>query len=133
MGIEFNGKGNVNNNLFINGGIKPQQTNGKEKVEVNITDNKAVGEFGNKLLDQVQPRFIQAAKIPETDRAELNEMFTMAGIKNPKMPTVAQYASIAKQVVTATKELDDVTTTTHTEDLFNSAEFGTLNDLFGIS
>ncbi len=133
MGIEFNGKGNVNNNLFINGGIKPQQTNGKEKVEVNITDNKAVGEFGNKLLDQVQPRFIQAAKIPETDRAELNEMFEMAGIKNAKMPTVAQYASIANQVGTATTALDELMTTTHTEDLFNSAEFGTLNDLFGIS
>ena len=131
MGIEFNG--NVNNNLFISGGTKPQQVNGKENVEVNITDNKAVGEFGNKLLDQVQPRFIQAAKIPEPDRAELNEMFTMAGIKNPKMPTVAQYASITNHVVTATKELDEVMTTTHTEDLFNSAEFGTLNDLFGIS
>ena len=133
MGIEFNGKGNVNNNLFINGGIKPQQTNGKEKVEVNITDNKAVGEFGNKLLDQVQPRFIQAAKIPETDRAELNEMFAMAGIKNAKMPTVPQYKSIANQVDTATTALDELRTTTHTEDLFNSVEFGTLNDLFGIS
>ena len=133
MGIEFNGKGNVNNNLFINGGIKPQQTNGKEKVEVNITDNKAVGEFGNKLLDQVQPRFIQAAKIPETDRAELNEMFAMAGIKNAKMPTVPQYKSIANQVDTATTALEELRTTTHTEDLFNSPEFGTLNDLFGIS
>ena len=131
MGIEFNGK--VNNNLFINGGIKPQQTNGKEKVEVNITDNKAVGEFGNKLLDQVQPRFIQAAKIPETDRAELNEMFEMAGIKNAKMPPVAQYARIANQVGTVTTALDELMTTTHTEDLFNSAEFGRLNDLFGIS
>lgn len=133
MGIEFNGKGNVNNNLFVNGGIKPQQTAGKEKVEVNITDNKAIGEFGNKLLDQVQPRFVQAAKIPETDKTELTEMFEMAGIKNAKMPTVAQYANIINHVVIATTGLDNLWTITHTEDLFKSPEFGTLNNLFGIS
>ncbi len=133
MGIEFNGKGNVNNNVFVNGGIKPQNTVGKEKVEVNITDNKAIGEFGNKLLDQVQPRFIEAAKIPETDRAELAEMYALAGIKNPKMPTVAQYASIASQVGAATTALDELTTTTNAENLFNSPDFGLLDNIFGIS
>ena len=130
--VSVSGNGNVNNNVFVNGGIKPQNNVGKEKVEVNITDNKAKGEYGEKLLEQVQPRFVQAAKIPETDRAELTEMLAMAGIKNPKMPTVAQYASIAAQVGVATTALDEFTTTTNAETLFNSPDFGVLNNIFGI-
>ncbi len=133
MAFEINGNGNVNKNLFVTSGTKAQNTSGAEKVEVNITDNKHIGEYGDKLLEQVQPGFVQASRIPETDRAELSEMFAMAGIKNPKMPTVAQYASIANNVGGAVAALDELTTTQHTEQLFGSSEFNVLKDIFGIS
>ncbi len=131
MGIEFNG--NVNNNIFVNSGIKPQTVSDKSKVEVNITDNRHLGEFGDKLLEQVQPRFVETAKISEKDSVQLQDMFELAGIKNPKMPTAAQYTSITNQVNDAIKSLDKLTTTTHTEDLFNSTEFSTLKDILGIA
>ncbi len=133
MAFEINGNGNVNKNLFVTGNTKTQNTSGTEKVEVNITDNKHIGEFGDKLLEQVQPGFVQASRIPETDRAELSELYAMAGIKNPKMPTAAQYASIANNVGGAVAALDELSTTTHTEQLFSSPEFNVLNDIFGIS
>lgn len=131
--VSINGDGNVNNNLFVSGGVKPHHIAGQEKVDVKIADNKHIGEFGEKLLEQVQPKFVQAAKIPETDRAELATMFAMAGIKNPKMPTIAQYRSVAAQVGTATTALDELTTTTNAENLFNSPDFGLLDNIFGIS
>lgn len=131
MGIEFNG--NVNKDLFIGHGVQSKETNRIDKTDVKFIDNKHIGEFGDKLLEQVQPRFIQTAKIPETDAKELNEMFAMAGIKNPKMPTVAQYASISGHVGTAVKSLDEVTTTNNAEDLFKTRAFNALNGLFGIA
>ena len=133
MAFEINGNGNVNKNLFVTGNTKTQNTSGTEKVEVNIPDNKHIGEFGDKLLEQVQPGFVQASRIPETDRAELSEMFAMAGIKNPKMPTAVQYASIANNLEGAVAALDELSTTTHAEQLYSSREFNVLNDIFGIS
>ena len=133
MAFEISGNGNVNKNLFVTGNTKAQNTSGTEKVEVNITDNKHIGEFGDKLLEQVQPGFVQASRIPEADRAELSEMFAMAGIKNPKMPTVAQYASIANSARGVETALDKLSTTTHTEQLYSSREFTELNNIFGIS
>ncbi len=132
MAFEISGNGNVNKNLFVTGNTKAQNTSGTEKVEVNITDNKHIGEFGDKLLEQVQPGFVQASRIPEADRAELSEMFAMVGIKNPKMPTVAQYTSIANHVGGAVTALDGLTTTTNAEQLFKSPEFSVLNDIFGV-
>ena len=133
MAFEINGNGNVNKNLFVTGNTKTQNTSGTEKVEVNIPDNKHIGEFGDKLLEQVQPGFVQASRIPETDRAELSEMFAMAGIKNPKMPTAVQYASIVNNVGGVVAALDELSTTTHAEQLYSSREFNVLNDIFGIS
>ena len=120
MAFEINGNGNVNKNLFVTGNTKTQNSSGTEKVEVNITDNKHIGEFGDKLLEQVQPGFVP-------------ELYAMAGIKNPKMPTAAQYASITNNVGSAVAALDELSTTTHTEQLFSSREFNVLNNIFGIS
>ncbi len=131
-GIEFGKGNNVQGNPYIQGSTP----NIKGKTEINnvpVTDNKAIGEFGDKLLDQVQPRFVEAARIDAVDAKELTEMFAMAGIKNPKMPTVAQYASVSGHVAEATKGIDDLLTTNNTQALFDSPEFNTLNKLFGIS
>ena len=133
MVSSINGNGNVNNNVFINGGLKTQNNTGTEKIDINIADNKAFGEFGNKLLDQVQPTFIQTAKLPEEDRSEISEMFTIAGINKAKMPTAAQYASISNQVNNFVTNFDELTTTNNAENLFNSKEFKTLNSFFGIA
>ena len=130
--VSINGNGNVNNNLFVNNGLQPQHVKGNENIEVKIADNKAIGEFGDKLLNQVMPGFVRTSKIPETDRKDLTEMFAMAGVKNPKMPTAAQYASISNSVGTVETGLDKLNTANHTADLFNSPEFGTLNNIFGI-
>ena len=132
MAFEINGNGIVNKNLFVTD-KKTQNTSGTEKVEVNITDNKHIGEFGDKLLEQVQPGFVQASRIPETDRAELLELSAMAGLKNLKMPTADQYARIAYDVEGTVKALDELSTTTHTEQLYSSREFTALNNIFGIS
>ena len=133
MAFEINGNGNVNKNLFVTGNTKTQNTSGTEKVEVNITDNKHIGEFGDKLFEQVQPGFVQASRIPETDRAGLLELSAMAGLKNLKMPTADQYARIAYDVEGTVKALDELSTTTHTEQLYSSREFTALNNIFGIS
>ena len=131
--VSINGNGNVNNNLFVNNGLQPQHVKGNENIEVKIADNKAIGEFGDKLLNQVMPGFVRTSKIPETDRKDLTEMFAMAGVKNPKMPTAAQYASISNSVETVETGLDKLNTTNHARDLFNSPEFGALNDIFNIA
>lgn len=131
--VSINGNGNVNNNLFVNNGLQPQHVKGNENIEVKIADNKAIGEFGDKLLNQVMPGFVQTSKIPETDRKDLTEMFAMAGVKNPKMPTAAQYASISNSVGTVVPGLDKLNTTNHANDLFNSPQFGVLNDIFNIA
>lgn len=130
MAFEINRYGNVNN-LFSADKTKPKNTSRTEKV--NITDNKHIGEFGDKLLEQVQPGFVQASRIPETDRAELLELSAMAGFKNLKMPTADQYARIAYNVEGTVKALDELSTTTHTEQLYSSREFTELNNIFGIS
>ena len=129
--------GNGSDNLFVRKNVTPNvtpsDTTKVTKTDVPITDNKVVGEYGAKLLEQVQPRFVTTARIPETDAAELTEMFAMAGIKAPKMPTVAQYASISNHVADFTTGLDNLNTTNNVEDLYGSAEFATLDQLFGIS
>lgn len=131
--VSINGNGNVNNNLFVNNGLQPQHVKGNENIEVKIADNKAIGEFGDKLLNQVMPGFVRTSKIPETDRKDLTEMFAMAGVKNPKMPTAVQYASISNSVGTVETGLDKLNTTNHANDLFNSPQFGVLNDIFNIA
>lgn len=125
------------NKDYSNGIIQPssQQVSapkGKVQTENIVADNKVIGEFGNKLLEQVQPRFVQAAQIPAEDAADLKEMFAMAGIKNPKMPTVKQYASVAEHVGNVTQSIDDLATTNNVEILFQSDAFKALENLFGI-
>lgn len=132
MAFEINGNGIVNKNLFVTD-KKTQNSSGTKKVEGNIPDNKHIGEFGDKLLEQLQPGFVQASRIPETDRAELLELSAMAGLKNLKMPTADQYARIAYDVEGTVKALDELSTTTHTEQLYSSREFTELNNIFGIS
>ena len=134
MGIEFDGKGNgINGGFFVRRNETPKEPPKIETVDVKATDNKPIGEYGEKLLDQVQPRFITAARIPEADAVELTEMYAMAGIKAPKMPTVAQYASISNHVTDFTRGIDDLDTTNNAQALFNSDEFRILDDIFGIS
>ena len=129
--------GNGSDNLFVRKNVTPNvtpsDTTKVTKTDVPITDNKVVGEYGEKLLEQVQPRFVTAARIPETDAAELTEMYAMAGIKAPKMPTVAQYASISNHVADFTTGLDNLNTTNNVKELYGSAEFAILDQLFGIS
>lgn len=133
MGIEFQGNGNsIGSNFFIRKDSNAGETQRTENVNVPMTDNKVVGEYGDKLLDQVQPRFIEAARISEADALDLRKMFEMAGVKNPKMPTVAQYASVSRHLATVTQAMDELITTNNVRDLYDSPEFNKLNDLFDI-
>lgn len=112
--------------------IQPTGTQRAEKTEVPVTDNKVIGEYGDKLLEQVQPTFVQAAKISKTDAAELNEMFAMAGIKKPIMPTVVQYDRIANCDKASEEKIDNLTASNSIHDLFESEGFGKFNKLFNI-
>jgi len=133
MGIEFQGNGNsIGSNFFIRKDSNAGETQRTENVNVPMTDNKVVGEYGDKLLDQVQPRFIEAARISEADALDLRKMFEMAGVKNLKMPTVAQYASVSRHLATVTQAMDELITTNNVRDLYDSPEFNKLNDLFDI-
>ncbi len=134
MGIEFEGKGNnINGGFFVRRNETPKETPRIETVDVKATDNRPIGEYGDKLLEQVRPRFVTAARIPETDAAELTEMFAMAGITAPKMPTVAQYTSISNHVADFSRDFDDLETTNNAVALFESQDFATLDNIFGIS
>ena len=129
--VSVNGNENVNNRWFVRNDIKSSEV--KKTNEIVTPDSRAIGEYGDQLLEQVQATFVQAARIPEFDRLQLTEMFAMAGITKPKMPTVAQYASIANQVGNFTQDFDKLTTTNNAERLFGSKEFEALNNMFGIS
>ena len=130
--VSVNGNGNVNNDFGINNPYVQSAKQGKVTIGFN-PDNKYIGEFGDKLLEQVQPAFVKRAQLPEEAKVELNEMFQMAGIKNPKMPTIAQYESVAGHVKAFGEAMDDFTTTNHAERLFNSDDFSKLNELFGLA
>lgn len=132
MGIEFDKS--INSSWFVG---KPDGKAKAEEVKQNEITNVPVGqsdtkELGRDLLNPLQPRFVELARIPETDAAELNEMYNMAGIKNLRMPTVAQYASVAGHVATFEQGIDELTTTNNAQQLFDSPEFATLDKLFGL-
>ncbi len=130
--VSFNG--NVNNNLFIQSGWqKPSSRKVDEKSLVNFADNKAIGEIGDKLLEQVQPNFVQASKLPEQDEKDLKEMYALAGIKNVKLPTRSQYARIEGSVQNASDNISQLLTGNNAEELYNSQQFNVLNELFGIA
>lgn len=127
---------NINND-YSKGAIQPSTPQVTTPRVANQTDNvafdnKVIGEFGDKLLEQVQPRFVQAAQIPAEDAADLKEMFAMAGMKNPVMPTVKQYASVAGHVDKATESIDKLAITNNAERLFDSEGFKAFNKLFDI-
>lgn len=130
MGIEFDGS--YIKGLF--GTPAPKETK-KASETKEVSQPVPVGqpqtkEIGDKLLDQVMPTFVKTAQISKADAVELTEMFAMAGIKNPKMPTAAQYASVAGHVSTVSKGIDELTTTNNAERLFNSDGFKTLDEFF---
>ena len=126
------------NKVPLNGTQKTeiQKTAAKkaENVEAKpVTDNKVIGEYGDKLLEQIHPTFVRAAKISEADEAQLKEMYELAGIKNPKMPTVAQYMSIGEHVSVFSKNMDDLKTANNVRDLYSSPKFGVLNNIFDVT
>lgn len=133
MSFGINGKDNVNN-FFIQKGIVPNKVGGDKTVNGEGTpiDNKAIGEYGDKLLNQVQPSFIQAAKIPEADAVDLQEMFAMAGVPMKNMPTKAQYERIASNTAVVAQQIEDIGAKSNAEVLFDSPEFSKLNELFDI-
>lgn len=107
-------------------GVKP---NGDTALFGN--DNKAIGEYGDKLLtNQYQPSFVQA--IPKADAAQLSELYSLAGIKKMKQPTLQQYESIQKGVNDFAVKYDTYVTTNNAERLYDSPGFKVLNDIFGI-
>lgn len=130
FGFDVN-KVSVSNSKKVD--AQPTVAKRAEIAETPVIDNKVKGEFGDKLLEQVQPRFIQAAQIPAEDAVELSEMYAMAGIKNPKMPTAKQYASVAEHTNEVSEFIDKLTITNNAERLFESDAFKALDNLFGIS
>ena len=132
MGFGINGN-DFDKNLFVGKNFTASSTSKVNNTEPPINDNKVKGEYGYKLLEQVQPQFVTTSRIPETDAVELNKMFELAGIKNSKMPTVAQYQSVSNHVATITQAMDELTTTTNVDNLYNSPDFKVLNEIFGIT
>ena len=131
MGFSINGNygnGNVNNHAVNTIKFKKDVP-----TENNVSFNKPVGEFGDKLLEQVQPTFVKTSKLSKPDEADLKEMFAMGGIKELKMPTLEQYSRISGDMNDFTLKFDELETTTHAEDLYESPEFRILNEFFGIA
>ena len=132
MGFGINGN-DFDKNLFVGKNFTASSTSKVNNTEPPINDNKVKGEYGDKLLEQVQPQFVTTSRISKTDAVELNEIFELAGIKNPKMPTVAQYQSVSNHVATITQAMDELTTTINADNLYNSTDFKVLNEIFGIT
>lgn len=77
-----------------------------------------------------------ATRPPKADMEDLNELAQAAGIKNRTYIdnlTMRSYANIEDQVRKCTENIDAITTTYNAEALFASPEFGTFNNVFGMS
>ena len=112
----------------INNVNHTQQTESKPAV-----DNKAIGEYGDKLLNQVQPQFVTTARLPEADAVQLQEMFTMAGVPTRFMPTQIVYDRVGESTTAIAQQIDDVGTKGNAETFFNSDTFKALDDIFNLS
>ena len=111
----------------INNVNHTQQTESKPAV-----DNKPKGEYGNKLLDQVQPQFVTIARLLEADAVQLREMYKAAGVPERFMPTQAVYNRVSENTNSIAKQIDDIGTKANVEHLYTTETFQKLNNLFGI-
>ncbi len=108
--------------------------NQTQKTEAaQVVDNKAIGEYGDKLLNQVQPQFVTAAKLPEADAVQLQEMFKMAGVSARYMPTQVVYDRVGKNTTAIAQQIDDVGTRGNAEAFLSSDTFKALDDIFNLS
>lgn len=131
---------NNNFNKGIHTGLYTQKDLGKTEETKEVKKEEAAKaetkELGDDLLD---PRlftnalgFIRQAKnVEKEDADDLNQLFALAGMG--KIPTEAQYASIANATNAFAGGIEKLTTANNAERLFASNNFQALNKQFGIS
>ena len=125
---DYEKKPKIGQGFGINNVNHTQQTESKPAV-----DNKAIGEYGDKLLNQVQPQFVTTARLPEADAVQLQKMYEMAGVPARYMPTQAVYNRVGENTVTIANQIDEIGTQSNAEAFFNSKTFAVLDDIFNLS
>ena len=114
-------------------GFGTDKVNQTQKTEsTSVIDNKAKGEYRDKLLNQVQPQFVRNTKIDKADAEQLQEMFAMVNVPTKYIPTKASYDRIAENTVAVAKQFDEIGTKANVEHLYTTETFQKLNNLFGI-
>jgi len=111
-------------------GMKAAKAEEAPKAEVKEVPAEAERkEIGEKLLEAPYAGFAKETPVAVEDRAQLQELFALAGIK-ARVPSKEVYERIGAGVVAASRNLDKLETANRAEELFKSEAFRKFENLF---